>query len=56
MKTEDGSPIEECIDDSNSMNDINKSFSEDIDKIKGQEDNSEIAYSRSEIDILKSTQ
>lgn len=56
MKTEVGSPIEECIDDSNSMNDINKSFSEDIDKIKGQEDNSEIAYSRSEIDILKSTQ
>ena len=55
MKTEDGSLSEECIDDSNSMNDINKSSSEDIDKI-GQEDNSEIASSRSEIDLLKSIQ
>ena len=64
MKTEDDSSSEECKDDSNSMNDINKDYSEDIfgrskflyDKMEGQEDNSEIASSRSEIHLLKSAQ
>ena len=64
MKTEDDSSSEECKDDSSSMNDINKDYSEDIfgrskflyDKMEGQEDNSEIASSRSEIHLLKSAQ